>query len=59
MDQVFTNVRQRVALLSWLPDRACLMAVIYQLGPARIVQVRYGHEIHYAMKLFYATAGHC
>jgi PAS domain S-box-containing protein len=35
-----------------------MMAVFYQLGPARIVQDTYGHEIHYIVEiLFYASAG--
>jgi PAS domain S-box-containing protein len=59
MDQVNTNVRQRVALLSWLlPFAFAMMTVFYQLGPARIVQDRYGHEVHYAIEiLFYASVG--
>lgn len=59
MAEVNTTIRQRIFLLSWLlPIAFAMMAVFYQLGPARIVQDRYGHEIHYIVEIiFYASAG--
>src|SRR3990172_8602337 len=54
-----TRLRKRVHALSWfLPIVFSLMAVFYQLGPARWVHDRYSHEIHYLVEIvFYASAG--
>src|SRR3989338_8375468 len=59
MNQPSPAFRQRIALLRWtLPISFALLAVLYQLGPARWVHDRYGHEIHYWVEIaFYGTAG--
>ncbi len=59
MNQVSPTLRQRVAILRWmLPLVFALMAVIYQLGPARWVHHHYTESLHYGIEiLFYGTAG--
>src|SRR3990170_1581210 len=59
MGQANNTINQRIAFLSWfLPIVFAMMAVFYQLGPARLVQDNFGHEIHYIVEiLFYASAG--
>ncbi|HLA88425.1 MAG TPA: hypothetical protein VJL10_10400, partial [Anaerolineales bacterium] len=59
MSQANTSIKQRITILGWfLPIAFSLMAVFYQLGPARFVHDTYGHEIHYIVEiLFYASAG--
>ncbi len=53
------TLKQRITLLRWaLPVTFALMAVLYQLGPARLVHDYYGHAIHYGVEIvFYATLG--
>jgi len=59
MDSTTPPLRQRIAVLRWtLPVSFALLAVVYQLGPARWVHDLFGHAIHYGVEiLFYATAG--
>ena len=53
------KLSDRISLLRWaLPFSFALLAMLYQLGPARWVHDRYGHTIHYGVEIaFYATAG--
>jgi PAS domain S-box-containing protein len=50
---------RRIFTLRWaIPLTLAAIAVIYQLGPARLVQDRFGHGVHYAVEIvFYATSG--
>ena len=59
MNQTAPPLRQRIAVLRWmLPVTFALLAVVYQLGPARWVHDLLGHAIHYGVEImFYATAG--
>jgi PAS domain S-box-containing protein len=49
----------RIRLVRWaIPLSFAILAVTYQLGPARWAHDRYGHVLHYGMEIaFYATAG--
>ncbi len=49
----------RLRLIQWaLPSTIGLVAVIYQLGPARWVHDIFGHTAHYSVEiLFYGTIG--
>lgn len=53
------TLKQRITLLRWaLPVTFALTAVLYQLGPARLVHDYYDHAIHYGVEIvFYATVG--
>ncbi len=53
------RLSDRLRLLQWvLPPAIALVAVFYQLGPARIVHDYYGHIAHYAIEiLLYGTVG--
>jgi len=59
MAQSNATIKQRITLLGWfLPVAFGLMAVFYQLVPARFVHDSYGHDIHYIVEiLFYASVG--
>lgn len=53
------NYDRRLTLLRWLvPISFSVVAIIYQLGPARWVHDTYGENIHYVVEiLFFATVG--
>ena len=53
------RVSDRVRLLRWtLPLGIGLVALLYQVGPARWVHDHFGHVVHYGIEvLFYGTAG--
>lgn len=59
MGQSNATIKQRITLLGWfLPVAFGLMAVFYQLVPARFVHDNYGHDTHYIVEiLFYASVG--
>ncbi len=54
-----TTLSTRVRLLQWImPLTVAIMAAVFQLGPARFVHDRFGHEFHWYFEiLFYATTG--
>ena len=53
------RLSDRLRLLQWvLPPVIALVAVLYQLGPARYVHDHFGHIAHYGTEiLFYGIVG--
>jgi len=53
------SLQQRIATLRWaIPLGFSLVAILYQIGPAKWVHDAVGEEIHYVVEiLFFATAG--
>lgn len=49
----------RISWLQWrLPLVLIIVVILYQLGPARLVQQRFGHLIHYSIEIgFYSLVG--
>jgi PAS domain S-box-containing protein len=49
----------RIRWLQWrLPLALIVIVVLYQLGPARLVQQRFGHLVHYSIEIgFYSLVG--
>lgn len=49
----------RIRWLQWrLPLILIIVVILYQLGPARLVQQRFGHLIHYSIEIgFYSLMG--
>ena len=59
MSPTSNTLKQRITILRWvLPVTFAVMAMLFQLGPARLVHDYYGHALHYGVEIvFYATAG--
>ncbi|MFQ5854839.1 MAG: PAS domain S-box protein [Anaerolineae bacterium] len=49
----------RIRWLQWrVPLALIIVVILYQLGPARIVQLQFGHLIHYSVEIaFYSLVG--
>ena len=59
MSPTSNTLKQRITILRWaLPVTFAILAMLFQLGPARLVHDYYGHALHYGVEIvFYATAG--